>query len=297
MELNKSPNTRKILVTGAGGMLGSLLITQLSDHFDVKGYDHNELDITNSSMVISTLKNQRPDVIIHTAALTNVEYCETNPKEAYLINTQGTQNLVNWCIGEKVLFVYISSTGIYGTSKTNNFNEFDKVCPTTIHHKSKYEGEQAVINHLSNFLILRTGWLYGGKVTHKKNFIYNRYKEATGCVEMFSNQDQIGNPTYVGNLVKQIHFLIESDQRGIFNCVDKAENVSRFEYVKSIINLFGLECEVKGVNNDFFKRVAPVSDNESAENFKLDLLGINVMQDWKTALEKYIEKIKEELNG
>jgi dTDP-4-dehydrorhamnose reductase len=285
---------KNILVTGANGMLGSSLIKNLSYNNIVS----SDLDVTDSKSVANYLSKNKPDIIIHTAAYTNVDNCESNPDKAYKINSIGTQNLVNYCVDKDILFIYISSTGIYGTEKENGpYNEFDNVNPTTIHHKSKYEAEKIVQNHLNKYLILRTGWLFGGDITHNKNFVYKRYLEARNNKIMYSDDIQKGNPTYVLDFVKQMEVLIQNNQLGIFNCVNKAINISRYDYVKKIIELFDINCQLKVASKDMFKRVAPVSHNESAINYKLDLLGLNVMNDWQKALEKYILELKREIDG
>lgn len=281
---------KKVLVIGAGGMLGSKLLSKLNFK-NIIGYG-SELDITNKKQVDHKLNIERPDIIIHTAAYTNVEEGEVNEDKSYLVNTIGTQNLVNYCINKDVLFVYLSSTGIYGETKDIGYTEFDPVIPTTVHHKSKYEGEKIVRNHCSKHLIIRTGWLYGGEKTHKKNFVYKRYLEAKKNNIVFSDDSQIGNPTYVIDLVKQIEKLIILNQYGVYNCVNKATQVSRYDYVKKIIQFFDEKAEVKIAPNAMYKRVAKVSKNESAVNYKLDLLGINVMGDWEKSLEKYINLLK-----
>lgn len=286
----------KILITGADGMLGSNLIKLLP--FNVIGLNSKQLDITNLKKCNEIFEREQPTIIIHTAAWTDVEQCEIEPDKAYRINTIGTQNLVNYCINKDILFIYISSTGIYGTKKDKeSYTEFDEVIPTTIHHKSKYEAEKIVQNHLSKYLILRTGWLFGGDINHTKNFVYKRYLEASKNREIYSDDSQIGNPTYIKDFVKQIEVLIEKNQFGIFNCVNEAKNISRYDYVKKIIELFKVECEVKIAPNGMFKRVAPVSNNESAENYKLNLLNLNIMNKWDISLNEYIVKLKEEING
>lgn len=280
----------KVLVTGSNGMLGSNLMKILP--FEVVGFDSTELDITNSNKCISVLEKEKPNIIIHTAAHTNVEDCEINHAKAYLVNTIGTQSLVNYCIDKDILFIYISSTGIYGDDKIfEAYNEFDKVNPLTIHHKSKYEAEEIIKNHLSKFLILRTGWLFGGDITHNKNFVYKRYLEAKSNKLIYSDNSQIGNPTYIKDLVEQIKVLIYSKQYGIFNCVNSANNVSRYQYVKRIIELFELDCQVKVASENTFKRIAPVSKNESAQNYKLNLLNLNIMKDWDISLKNYIDNL------
>lgn len=287
---------KKVLITGSNGMLGSNLISLLP--YITVGFTSNELDITNSKKCIDILGIENPDVIIHTAAYTDVEGCEINPNKAYLVNTIGTQNLVNYCIDKNILFIYISSTGIYGAQKDiKSYNEFDYVIPTTIHHKSKYEAEKIIQNHLSKFLILRTGWLFGGDKSHNKNFVYKRYLESKSKNEIFSDDSQIGNPTYIKDLVVQIIVLIKHNQYGIFNCVNKANNISRYDYVKKILELFDQPCEVKIASKSMFKRVAPVSKNESAFNYKLELLNLNKMNDWNDSLKLYVDELKKEING
>lgn len=282
---------KKVLVTGANGMLGSNILKFMS-YKDVVGYSHSELDITDHNVVQNILTSEKPDIIIHTAAFTNVEACEVEIDKAYLINTIGTQNLVNYALEHNVLFIYISSTGIYGKEQDTAYTEFDSVHPTTVHHTSKYEAEKIVQNHLNRYLILRTGWLYGGDKTHEKNYVYKRYLDLKNSDVNYSVASQIGNPTYVKNLVKQIEVLISSKIYGLYNCVDHAENISRYHYVKKIGELFELKCEVKKAPEGMYTRVAPVSHNESAVNYKLNLLGLDVMQHWEVALSEYVEYLK-----
>ena len=286
---------KKVLVTGALGMLGSNLLKYLNLG-ELVGYDSKKLDITKHSKVKKILKKEKPDIIIHAGANTNVEECEKNKDKTFLINTIGTQNLINYCVGKDILFIFISSTGIYGTKKeSQRYNEFDCVNPTTIHHKSKYEAEKLIEKHLSKFIIIRTGWLFGGDKNHNKNFVYKRYLEAKSTKSIKSDNTQIGNPTYIRDLIKQIELIVKNGQYGIYNCVNKAENISRYDYVSKIVELFALNCKVKIASKGEFKRVAQVSSNESALNYKLNLLELNTMEDWSKALQRYIDELKKEI--
>jgi dTDP-4-dehydrorhamnose reductase len=285
---------KKILITGPSGVLGSSFLKHPYNE-NTYGID---VDITHRINLQKRLVIEKPDVIIHTAAYTDVENSEIDKDRAYKVNTLGTFNLVSYCIGKDVLFVYISSTGVYGETKLlDPYNEFDNAMPTSTHHKSKYQGENVVTNHLNKYLIIRTGWLFGGTISNKKNFVYKRYLEACDNYSIYSDIFQIGNPTYVNNLVKQIFVLINENQYGTFNCVDKANNVSRYDYVKKIVELFDLTCKINKSDANFFKRIAPVSRNESATNYKLNLLGLNVMEDWEKSLYKYVRLLKREING
>jgi len=285
-------NGKKVLVTGSGGLLGSHLVNGIPNSI---GYSSQELDITKIQHVSQILEKEKPDIIIHAAAFTDVEACEAEIDKAFEVNTIGTQNLVNCCIDRDVLFIFISSTGIYGSYKTERYTEFDKVEPSTIHHSSKYEAEKVVRNHLNKHLILRTGWIFGSSALNKKNFVYQRYMEAKNNDLIHSDDSQIGNPTYALDLVGQIKILINANQFGTYNCVNHADCVSRYDYVKKIVELFALDCRVEIAPEGAFKRRAPVSNNESALNYKLGLLGIDCMGDWDDALQRYIRTLKKNI--
>jgi len=284
---------RRVLVTGINGMLGSNILKFLNYESIVNL--PRSFDIRDTKSIDTLLTQEKPEIIIHTAAYTDVEGCEVNIDKAYSVNVTGTQNLVNYCIDKNILFIYISSTGLYGEEKDVAYTEFDSALPTTIHHKSKLEGEKVVQNQLSKYLILRTGWLYGGDQEHSKNFVYRRYLEAQDKEVIYSDSSQIGNPTYIVDFVEQMNLLIDKKQYGIFNCVNEATNISRYDYVKKIIALFEVNCKVKVAPMNMFKRIAPVSKNESAINYKLNLLGLNIMGDWEVSLKKYIDILKSEI--
>ncbi len=284
----------RVLITGSGGMVGNSLLSILSDSYTVVGLN-STVDITDSDIIHERLSLEKPSIIIHSAAYTDVDGCEENINKAYKVNTIGTHNFVNYCIGKNILFVYLSSTGVYGEGKKEAYTEFDKVKPSTIHHKSKYEAEKIIQNHLSKYLILRTGWLYGGNKHHKRNFVYKRLLESYDNEIIYSDNSQLGNPTSINDLAAQLILLIERQQYGLFNCVNKARQISRFDYVKKIIELFDSKCSVQVGSTNMFKRRAPVSKNESAVNYKLELLGLNVMKEWDESLTEYIKQLQSEL--
>jgi dTDP-4-dehydrorhamnose reductase len=279
----------RVLLTGANGILGKAIQKEFSE-FELFPLSKSDLDIRDFDSVQNKVLEIEPNIIIHAGAYTNVESSETEIDLAYKTNSIGTANLVNMAIEKEIIFVYISSTGIYGErGSRERWREFDTPNPTTVHHKSKYEGEKVVSTHLQKFIIARTGWLFGGEKEDRKNFVYKRILEAKANSEIASNTAQIGNPTSVTNLAKQIKVLIQKRLFGTFNMVDSGENISRFDYVKEIVKLSKLQTAV--IPTSQFKRVAPVSSNESAENFKLEAMRLSVMENWKISLKRYIEKL------
>lgn len=277
---------KKVAITGVNGMLGSSIATLLKDKFTVYGLSRDSFAVEDYKAVNAKLDEIGPDIIIHCAAYTNVELAETNPRDCYGVNYLGTLNIANASRRNNSKLIYISSTGCYGSHAETAYCEYDQAIPTTVYHKSKIAGEKAVKDICSNFLILRTGWLYGGDISHKKNFVYNRFLEANKSEKIISDPFQSGNPTSVDDVANQIETLISEDVSGLFNIVSDGY-CTRYEYVKAIVELCGLSTLVEKATSPF-KRIAPVSNNEAAENFLLRNMGLHVMKPWRESLERYI---------
>lgn len=282
----------KLLITGAAGMLGTAAQEAFKNDFEIIAASRQDLNIQDFASAKKYLQVLQPDVILHAAAYTNVEEAERKPEDCWSVNYNGTLNLVNAARGFGHKFIYISSTGNYGSYKTAPYAEYDDVLPTTVYHKSKYLGEKAVQELCNDFLILRTGWLFGGSIEHKKNFVYNRFKEGSGKTEMFSDPFQSGNPTNTADVAAQIKRLIEENVAGTFNVVSEGA-CTRYEYVKEIVAAFGLWCEVKPTEKPF-ERLAKVSPNEAALNFNLQQIGLSIMPHWKDSLHQYVQSISQD---
>ena len=129
---------RKVLATGAGGMVGAYLPS------DVIQTDVGELDITDAAAVDAAVEEHRPDVVYHLAAATNVDSCEQEPDQAYLVNALGTQNVALACRRHDVELVYVSSAQVFDGEKHDPYHEFDDVGPVTVYGRSKLAGEEFV---------------------------------------------------------------------------------------------------------------------------------------------------------
>tara|TARA_B110000971_G_scaffold212878_1_gene242944 strand:- start:744 stop:1424 length:681 start_codon:yes stop_codon:yes gene_type:complete len=188
-------------------------------------------------------------------------------------------------------FIYVSSTGIYGSEKLDDpYTEYDNVNPTTNCHRSKWLGEQAVNNFLIDALIIRTGWLFGGNPNSEKNFVARRIEEALNSPSKHikSNLNQKGVPTYVNDFAIMLHNLIQNNEAGTFNLVNQG-SASRFDYVSKIIEIAGLDVKIFPTVAKFFNRKAKVSDNEMAKSLKIMQLGYNDLPFWNESLKRYIE--------
>jgi len=278
-----------IALTGGSGLLGSEIgsLAVKYGHAIVKvnrDLVRPDLGMENVLQYIESLGCQ---FLIHCAANTDVEYCELNKHTCFKDNILLSEVIANACKQLDIKLVFISSTGIYGDYKSEPFCEYDAVQPTTVHHRSKYLAENISQKILSDVLIIRTGWLFGGTITSTKNFVANRIREAKnskGNIE--SDALQVGNPTYVGDVAERILLLLQDNVTGVYNCVNSGI-ASRYEYVTKIIEFSDLDIKVNASKKKFY-RVAPVSFNESAINFKMDALSYPALPHWKVRLLEYI---------
>lgn len=284
----------RIAITGSSGLLGSSFTSFFKkkniDFFTVNREDFNVKKPINK--IAQYFQSKNTSIIIHCAANTDVEFCEKNEEKCFSDNYNLTEILTKVSKKLNLKLVFISSTGVYGNYQSIPYKENDIAQPTTTYHKSKLSAETMIQKTIDNYLIIRTGWLFGGNTNSTKNFVINRFVEAENSNgKIFSNLDQMGNPTYTNDLVRTIYTLINRNISGLFNCVNKG-NASRFEYVAEIINLFGLSVKVKGVKKSDFNRKADVSDNEMAVNTRLSEISLDQMPEWRLSLKEYIKSMK-----
>jgi dTDP-4-dehydrorhamnose reductase len=281
----------RVLLTGAHGLLGHAL----RDAAEADGIVCDPLarpqlgDAKAMSALAARLAGY--DVLIHAAANTNVEQCEADPAACYRDNYLLTESLAQAAAAAGVKLVFISSTGIYGTASGEPYREYDAAVPTTHHHRSKLLAEQQVGAASARNLIVRTGWLFGGRADNPKNFIARRLEDARaaeaagGFIE--SNSEQFGVPCYSQDIAQRILAMARAGLAGTYNCVNSGQ-ASRHAYVEAIVRLSGMALEVRTSTAASFKRLAQVSPNEMAENWKLDSLGWAPLPHWRASLENYL---------
>lgn len=282
----------RILITGGRGMLGSDLSNYLTEicHYDVQSFSHQELDVTNTVCVNEALKSLNPNVVIHTAAL-HVDPCQENPFEAFRVNTWATKTLARACQIYNTTFLYISTCGLFG-DKIRAYSEYDPVTLKTVYAHSKYEGEILTRQFCERYFIIRPGWLFGGSIHHEKNFVIKRYQEAVKTPVIRSVFDKYGSPTSTTDLAKGIAQILKTQEYGTFHIVNQG-SASRAQYVRHIVECFGLSTQVEEVDSSYFPRKANIPDCEILDSFNIQFLGIDALPHWEEAIARYIRKIRQ----
>ena len=282
----------KILITGANGLLGHELSSLLKDHTLIL-LSHSQLDISNSESVNKQIDSSSPDIIINSAAYTQVDACETNYDLAFQSNAIGPKNLAIKCKQLGIPLIHISTDYVFeGNEKKNSpLVENDKLGPKTVYGKTKLEGEKMVQENCEKYFILRTAWLYG----EGKNFVKTMLSLSKKNKELKVVNDQIGSPTYAKDLAKAIKEIIEkkSDKYGIYHVTNKGE-VSWYEFAKKIFEIKNIEIKVNPCTSEEFPRPAPRPHYSVLSNQKWIDAGFTPMRDYEEALNEYLNSLKDE---
>ena len=268
-------------------MLGQAFVRLLGDAA-LTG-SRGDLAITDIAAIDRLIGASGAGLVVNCAAHTDVDAAEGDPAPALAINSLLPGLVGTACRRADVPLVHLSSTGCYGAWKDDAYTEEDPPRPTTAHHRSKLSGEAAVRASGAEYLVVRTGWLFGGAADGPKNFVWKRMVEAAGKSRMTSDATQRGNPTSVDDLARQVLHAARAGYRGLVNAVSQG-GATRYEYVRRIVEAAGLPCVVEPGATPF-ARPAPVSPNEVAVNERLRLLGLDVMPAWTDAVDAYVGEL------
>lgn len=255
----------KLLVIGASGLVGSAvykypqkLYNVFGTYFTQKRDNLLHLDITNKQEVNELLNKIKPDIIVHSAALPAVDYCEEHQKESWNINVEGTKNIVN--VGKNInsKIVFISTDYIFD-GKNGPYSEEDIPNPISFYGNIKLECEN-IVKEYKNYLIIRTTGIYGFE-TAGKNFVLSLIKNNKAGNIAKIPVDQYSNPTLSDNIADAIIKLCQKNIIGIYN-VGSSEFINRYEFALKISRIFNLNQ----------KLITPITTTELKQKAQRPLL-------------------------
>jgi dTDP-4-dehydrorhamnose reductase len=291
----------KILITGCKGQLGSQIINILKEgaselgnishnykSAEIIGVDKQQLDISNLETVKILLNEVNPDIVINSAAYTNVDGCESNQELAFRVNSLGPRNLAIVC--EKVVakLIHISTDYVFEGNGTLSYKEYDITNPVSVYGKTKLLGENYVREFCSRYFIVRTAWLYG---YNGNNFVKTIMRAAKERGHLDVVDDQRGNPTNAEDLAYHILNLALTEGYGVYHCTGNGE-CSWYDFAKTIVEYGDIECIVSSITSNKINRAAKRPSFSSLDNMMLRCSIGDEMREWRDALREFIKNIK-----
>ncbi|TSB46092.1 dTDP-4-dehydrorhamnose reductase [Alkalicoccobacillus porphyridii] len=268
----------RIVITGANGRLAKAFIRFLNGE-TIYALTKEELDCTNRLDVIQTINRLNPDLILHCAAMTDVDACEQDPMKAFSINSLSVQYVAE-ASGSCPLFIF-SSDYIFSTNFELPYTELNQPSPSNVYALSKWLAEEHV-RYYPNVYIIRTSWLFGGH----GDFIDKIINKAEINNEIAVVNDQIGTPTYIHDLVQWV-WTLQAYPPGTYHLVNSGF-CSRYEWAAEIISTLTLNAKLKSIQTEKLLQIAmrPNRSVLSAEKF-VRMTG-QPMRSWKEALKEYL---------
>lgn len=286
---------KKIIVTGCNGQLGRA-INQLykgnteyefvnTDVFEGQGI--TSLDITNVDQVLALAREVKPYAIINCAAHTNVDKCETDIDNAYLINAIGPRNLSIAATETGAKLMHVSTDYVFPGNENKALTEFDPVGPVSMYGRTKLAGENFVKEFADKYFIIRTAWLYGDGKNFAKTML--RLAESHDVVGVV--KDQYGTPTSALELAKAIRYLLPTDNYGLFHGTCEG-SCSWADFAAEIFKLAGLNTKVNYITTEEFNSPTKRPAYSILDNYMLRLTTDFTFADWHDALQVYMKDMK-----
>jgi dTDP-4-dehydrorhamnose reductase len=262
----------RIVVTGAGGMLGQDVVRAADD--GVVALSRADLDVTDDAAVREALVGA--EVVINCAAWTNVDGAEDHPDEALAVNRDGARNVAE--AAPRVL--YVSSDYVFDGAKRTPYVESDRTAPLQSYGRSKLGGELATAEANPRHFIVRSSWLFGAG---GGNFVETMLRLGRERDELRVVDDQVGCPTFTGHLAETLLTLAGGCERGVLH-VTGAGSCSWFEFAREIVERAGVDCQVKPCSSEEFPRPA----RRPAYSVLASERGSPALPAWQDGLDAYL---------
>ena len=293
----------KVLVTGVGGQLGYDVMLELnkrnhegigSDILESVPLDmsYTKLDITDETAVLNTIKNIRPDAVIHCAAWTAVDNAEDreNKQKVMAINVDGTKNIAKACKETDCKMIYISTDYVFDGQGTEPWKADCKdYAPLNVYGESKLQGELNVSEILDKYFIVRIAWVFG---INGNNFIKTMLNVGKKFDTLKVVNDQIGTPTYTYDLARLLVDMVESEKYGYYHATNEGGYISWYDFAVEIFKQAGYTTNVLPVTTEEYgisKAKRPF--NSILDKSKLAKKGFTPLPTWQDALKRYLKEI------
>jgi dTDP-4-dehydrorhamnose reductase len=297
----------RVLVTGAGGQLGTDTVDAVSGRVPVGGLvgdratgrlgarpawevtaaDHARLDVADRDAVLAAVEGVRPDIVVHAAAWTAVDACEGDPDRAFAVNALGTRHVAEAARLFGAHVVYVSTDYVFDGTQARPYTEWDGPNPTSVYGRSKLAGERELDPGAT---VVRTSWVCGA---HGANMVRTVLRLAAGDGPLRFVDDQRGSPTFTADLAGKLAFLAAERLPGTFH-VTNAGVTSWFGFARAVLEVAGLDPgRVQPIATSDLDppRPAPRPANSALDNAALRLMGIPLLPAWRDALDRLVAEV------
>jgi dTDP-4-dehydrorhamnose reductase len=278
----------KVLITGAGGMLGRAAVEHCRGRGDeVFAYERERLDITEERAVREAFAGARPDSCINCAAWTNVDACELDPQRAFLVNARGVEILATAARQAGASLVTVSTDYVFDGRKEGFYTQRDDPHPASAYGAAKLEGEWRAQMASARTMVVRSGWIFG---PGGRNFLSVMPDLLRGGRSVRAISDAYGTPTYAPDLAARLRELAELDLPGVYHVVNSGEGASFEGFARAVAGLVGAGGEgIEPVSMDSLDRPAPRPRNSRLRCLLSEALGLAPLRDWREALREFTQ--------
>ena len=280
---------KKILVTGANGQLGQCLqkISSQFEEFEFIFTDSETLDITNKEEVNDFFWQNAPDFCINAAAYTAVDLAETEVEKAFLVNSDGTENLAEACAENNAQFIHVSTDYVFDGENNLVYTEEDFTNPLGVYGASKLAGDELALEVNPYSVILRTSWVYS---EFGKNFVKTMLNLFATKDELNIVADQFGQPTNANDLAEAIMKIIKSEKitPGIFN-FSNLGRISWFDFAEKIAELSDAKIKLNAIETSQYPTPAKRPKNSVLDLDKISKTYAIQLKPWEESLEDCVQ--------
>lgn len=280
----------KVLITGAAGKLGSAISRQLAKKHEIVGVDvvgevDLVLDVTAYESCRLLLKRANPDLVLHTAAWTDVNGCALNPDKALRINGQGTGNIAAVSAQLGIPMLYVSTNEVFDGKRSQPYSEYDAPNPINAYAYSKWYGERALQQINPRHYIVRTAWLFaqGGG-----NFVQAILNAAAAETPLRVVVNEVANPTYTEDLAAAIAQLIETERFGVYHLVNEGV-ASRWGFARFVLDQAGYsETGIERISRHQWQRPSLPPEYTALANLAGASIGIR-LRPWQESISAFLQ--------
>ena len=283
----------KVLVTGAGGMVGTFLADYCRGRGDeVIPLDRQALDITTDDGVRELLQRRLPETVINCAAWTDVDACEGDPQRAFEVNARGPEVLAANCRLIGASFITISTDYVFDGTRAGFYDQRDDPNPISIYGRAKLDGERRAQQACARTLVVRTGFIFG---KGGRNFLSTVIDRARRNEALTAIRDTYGTPTYAGDLARRLRELAQLDLPGTYHVVNRGEAASYYQFAVAAMTASGCDpATVMPVSADDLNRPAARPRNSGLRCLLSEAIGLDPLPTWQEALKEFTQELDRE---